>query len=142
LGGLVVRRLTIILIALVLSVVGFFGIVILASESGEVITLRTSDGASEVYSTRLWVVDHAGAEWTRTGHPEKAWFLRILKNPGVELERRGESSTRTAVPVSERAVAQGINRAYKEKYGVADWIVALSGDASKRVVIRLDRAEQ
>jgi hypothetical protein len=46
-----------------------------------------------------------------------------------------------AVPVSERAAAQGVNRAYKEKYGVADWIVALSGDASKRVVIRLDRVE-
>jgi hypothetical protein len=46
-----------------------------------------------------------------------------------------------AVPVSERAVAQGVNRAYKEKYGVADWIVAFSDDASKRVVIRLDRVE-
>jgi hypothetical protein len=138
---LIVRRLAIILIALVLSVVGFFGIVILASESGEVITLRTSDGHSELYSTRLWVVDHAGAEWTRTGHPEKAWFLRILDNPVVELERRAELSARMAVPVSERAVAQGVNRAYKEKYGVADWIVAFSDDASKRVVIRLDRVE-
>ena len=135
------RRLGIVLIALVLSIAGFFGIVILASESGEVITLRTSSGNSEQHSTRLWVVDHAGAEWTRTGHPEKAWFLRLLDNPAVELERRGESSARTAVPVSERAVAQGVNRAYKEKYGVADWIVALSGDASKRVVIRLDRTE-
>ena len=141
LGGLIVRRLAIILIAVVLSAVGFFGIVILASESGEVITLRTSDGDSVQHSTRLWVVDHAGAEWTRTGHPEKAWFRRLLDNPAVELERRGESSARTAVPVSEGAVVQGVKRAYKEKYGVADWIVALSGDASKRVVIRLDRTE-
>ncbi len=138
---MIVRRLAIIFIALVLSVIAFFGIVILASESGEVITLRTSDGHSELYSTRLWVVDHAGAEWTRTGHPEKAWFLRILDDPAVELERRGELSARRAVPVSERAVAQGVNRAYKEKYGIADWIVALSGDASKRVVIRLDRTK-
>jgi len=136
-----VRRLAILLIVGVLSVVGFFGIVILASESGEVITLRTSDGDSVEHSTRLWVVDHAGAEWTRTGHPEKAWFRRILDNPVVELERRGESSSRTAVPVLEGAAVQAVKRAYKEKYGVADWIVALSGDASKRVVIRLDRTE-
>ena len=135
------RKLAIVLIALTLSIVGFFGIVILASESGEVITLRTSSGDSEQHSTRLWVVDHAGAEWTRTGHPEKGWFLQILANPVVELERGGQSSERTAVPVSDRAVAQGVNHAYKRKYGVADWIVALSGDASKRVVIRLDRTE-
>ncbi len=135
------RRLVVILIALVLSVVGFFGIVFLASESGEVITLRTSDAHAEQYSTRLWVVDHGGAEWTRTGHAEKAWFLRILANPVVELERRGELSARMAVPVSERAAAEAVNRAYEEKYGIADWIVALSGDAANRVVIRLDRAE-
>jgi hypothetical protein len=141
LDGLIVRRLTIVLIAITLSIVGFFGTVILASESGEVITLRTSSGDSEQHSTRLWVVDYAGAEWTRTGHPEKGWFLRILANPVVELERKGQSSPRTAVPVSERAVAQGVNRAYKEKYGIADWIVALSGDASRRVVIRLDQTE-
>ncbi len=141
LGGSILRRLLIILIAVVLSVVGFLGIIILASESGEVITLRTSDSDSVQHSTRLWVVDYAGAEWTRTGHPEKGWFLRILANPIVELERKGQLSSRTAVPVSEPAVARGVKRAYAEKYGAADWIVALSGDASKRVVIRLDRME-
>ncbi len=135
------RKLIIILFVVALSVFGFYGIVILASESGEVITLRTSDGDAVQHSTRLWVVDHAGAEWTRTGHPEKAWFRRILDNPAVELERRGELSFRMAVPVTEGPAVQGVKRAYKEKYGIADWIVALSGDASKRVVIRLDRTE-
>ncbi len=135
------RRLAVVVIALLLSIVGFYGAVILASESGEVIALRTSSGDSEQHSTRLWVVDYAGAEWTRTGHPEKGWFLRILENPLVDLERKEKWSPRTAVPVYERGVAQGVNRAYKEKYGIADWVVALSGDASRRVVIRLDRTK-
>jgi hypothetical protein len=82
-----------------------------------------------------------GAEWTRTGHPDKGWFLRILADPVVELQRGERTSARTAVPVSEPPVARGVNQAFKEKYGAADWIVALSGDASKRVVVRLDRVE-
>jgi hypothetical protein len=31
-----------------------------------------------------------------------------------------------------------VNEAFKTKYGAADWFVALSGDASQRIVVRLD----
>ena len=135
------RIVAIVVVAIGLSIAAFFGFVILASESGEVITLRTQDAASEWHSTRLWVVDHEGAEWTRTGHPEKAWFVRLSANPVVEVKRDGVASSRRAVPVSDPDVSREVNDAYKEKYGIADRIVALSGDATKRVVIRLDRIE-
>ena len=129
-GGLV--------LAAVLLVGGFFGVVLLASESGEVMTLETRDVRSEWHATRLWVVDHEGAEWTRTGHPEKGWFLRLEADPDVRLERRGQRTARRAVIVRDAEVARGVNEAYRAKYGAADWIVALSGDATNRVVIRLD----
>jgi len=136
------RPVAIVIVAIGLSIAAFFGFVILASESGEVITVRTQDATSDWHSTRLWVVDHEGAEWTRTGHPEKGWFVRLLANPIVEVERDGVASTRHAVPVSDPDVTREVNDAYEAKYGIADRIVALSGDATKRVVIRLDRIER
>jgi len=122
---------------LVFGIGAFYGAVILASESGEVVTLRTGSG-SEARATRLWVVDHGGAEWVRTGHSEKGWFRQIQPNASVELERAGAKSLRTAVPVLEPEPSQGVNEAFRTKYGAADWFVALSGDASQRIVVRLD----
>jgi hypothetical protein len=127
---------------LVLLAVGlaaaFYGAVYAASESGEVATLRTFDAAGRAQATRLWIVDHAGAEWVRTGHPEKGWFARLSADPRVELERAGSASARTAVPVHDAESARAVNAAFGRKYGAADWIVALSGDASRRVPVRLD----
>ena len=123
----------------VLGIAAFYGAIMLASESGEVVTLRTRDAMGGEHATRLWVVDHAGAEWVRAGHPGKGWFKRAQASPTVELARAGAVSTRTAVAVLDPAMARSVNAAFALKYGAADWIVALSGDASRRVVVRLDR---
>jgi hypothetical protein len=123
---------------LVLAGVVFYGAIIGASESGEVVTLRTRGGDGTLQATRLWLVDHAGAEWVRTGHPEKGWFVRLQADPRVELERAGVWTSRTAVVVTDAAVSRGVNDVFRQKYGAADWIVALSGDASDRVPVRLD----
>jgi hypothetical protein len=135
------RHLLRLAVALVVLVVAFFAVVYLASESGEVVTLRTRDASGQEHATRLWVVDQGGAEWVRSGHPEKGWFLRVVANPRVEVERAGMRSTRTAVPVREPEVVRAVNEAYTRKYGAADWIVGLSGDPSKRVPVRLDPAQ-
>ena len=124
--------------AIVLAAVVFFGVVILASESGEVVTLRTVDGQGESHATRLWLIEHEGAEFVRTGHPDKLWFVRLRANPSVELEREGAISKRTAVVVHDAETTRGVNDVYEGKYGDANWIVALSGDAADRVVVRLD----
>jgi hypothetical protein len=124
----------------VLALVLFFGVIILASESGEVVTLRTRDAAGGEHATRLWVVDHGGAEWVRAGNPGKGWFERAQARPAVELVRRGVTSTRRAVVVADPVPAGGVNAAFAQKYGAADWIVALAGGASRRVVVRLDPA--
>jgi hypothetical protein len=126
---------------LVILVVGFYGVVYLASESGEVVTLRSRDAGGQEHATRLWVVDQGGAEWVRTGHAEKGWFLRVVADAQVELERAGTRSLRTAVPVRDPAIVRAVNEAFARKYGMANWIVGLSGDPSKRVPVRLDPAQ-
>ncbi len=121
-------------------VAAFFGIVILASESGEVVTLHTRTPAGDTRVTRLWVVDYAGAEWVRTGHEGKGWFVDVMSNPDVTIERSGSESQRIAVPVREKPLIGEVNEVFAMKYGQANEIVALSGDASKRIPVRLDPA--
>ncbi len=128
-------------VVVVLGITMFYGGVMLASESGEVVTLRTRDAAGSEHATRLWVVDHAGAEWVRTGHPGKGWFKRAKASPAVAFQRAGAASKRTAVAVLDPTMTRRVNEAFALKYGVADWIVALPGGASKRVVVRLDRTQ-
>lgn len=126
------------LAAFVAAIVLFFAAVYVASEWGEVVTLRTADENGVRHGTRLWVVDYAGTEWVRTGHPDKKWFRRAVANPEVVLERGGEEVERWAVAIRDPELKRRINEAFEEKYGLADWIVALSGDASRRVPLRLD----
>jgi hypothetical protein len=141
LGSVGLRRIRRLGAVVVLAIVAFYGVIILASESGEVVTLRTRDAAGGEHRTRLWVVDYGGAAWVRAGHPQKGWFKRAQARPTVELERAGTVSARKAVAVVDPAIARRVNAAFALKYGAADWIVALSGDASSRVVVRLDKAE-
>jgi hypothetical protein len=121
-----------------LGIVAFYGIVIAASESGEVVILSTTNGNGNDLDTRLWVVDYGGAEWVRTGHPGKGWFTRVVANPRVKVLRGGRRTDRQAVPIREQSIVDGVNAVFSSKYGIADKIVALSGDASKRVPVRLD----
>jgi hypothetical protein len=127
-----------ILAAAVLAFAGFYGAVLIASESGEVVTLRTYDGTGSAHDTRLWLVDIDGAQWVRTGHPGKGWFRRALDQPAVELTRGSLTTRRVAVPMGDPPVVRAVNGAFTAKYGAADWIVALSGDAAERVPVRLD----
>jgi hypothetical protein len=78
------------------------------------------------------------AQWVRTGHPGKGWFRRALDQPVVELTRGGLTTRRVVVPVADPPVVRAVNGAFTAKYGAADWIVALSGDAAERVPVRLD----
>ena len=63
----------------------------LASESGEVVVLRTRDEAGAVHETRLWVVDHDGSPWLRAGNPSGGWFPRLSARPEVVVVRGGET---------------------------------------------------
>ena len=127
-----------IVLIIILAVIAFYTAIFAASESGEVVTLATVDSEGNDIETRLWVVEHDNCEWVRTGHPEKGWFLRIRSNPNVEFERAGSRSLRVAVPAYDHDTVRAVNDRFSSKYGAADWIVALSGDAAKRVPVCLE----
>ncbi len=60
---------------------------IMASESGEVVVITTRDAAGDARDTRLWVLDHQGSAWLRSGSPHSGWYQRTLANPQVGVQR-------------------------------------------------------
>ena len=105
----------------------------IASESGEVVVLRTPEPATE---TRLWVVDEAGAQWLRAGSPQSSWLRAIQTNAAVEVERDGKSASYTAVP--DAASRDRINPLFAAKYGWADAYIAMLFGRDDATPIRLD----
>lgn len=123
--------------AVVLLAVIVVGLQVVASESGEVVTVRTfTDGS--VQETRLWIVDDAGVSWLRAGSPEAGWYQRVLDNPEIEVVRGGEVSEYTAFPVEGGPTVDHINALMSRKYGWAEGVIGLVIDRSRSVAIRLD----
>jgi hypothetical protein len=132
----IVRRIVVWAFVLVVALlVATFG----ASElGGEVVTLRTRDGAGEA-ATRLWVVDDAGAQYLRAGNPGSGWLVRIQADPDVTVERNGFNARYRAVPVTnDPGQPARIHALMREKYGIADRIVSVLGDRSQSIAVRLD----
>lgn len=129
-----VRILAGVVLLLLLLVSGYF----VMAESGEVVVLETRDAAG-AHTTRVWVVDHDGKAWLRTGDPNSPWLTRLRANPEVAVERGGESREYLATPVEDAATRDRINALTLEKYGLAEQILrSLMMDASGTTPIRLD----
>ena len=107
----------------------------LASESGEVVVLRTTDAAGGVHETRLWVVDHDGSAWLRAGNPSSGWFPRLSAQPAVEVVRGGETLKLQALPTPE--ARDTINDLMQQKYGFADSYISFYFPRSKKIPVRL-----
>jgi hypothetical protein len=123
------------LVGLVVVVVG---LEIVASESGEVVVVRTRDAGGAVHETRLWVVDEGGHAWIRAGSPESEWLARLREQPTVEVVRGGATGTYTAVPVP--AERDRLNPRFAEKYGWADAFIGMLFGRDDATPIRLDPA--
>jgi hypothetical protein len=121
--------------ALIGIVVVVLGTEFLASESGEVVVLRTLDAAGGVHETRLWVVDHDGSAWLRAGNPTGGWFPRLSARPEVEVVRGSEAHKFLAEPTP--AARDTINDLMQKKYGLADSYVCLFFPRAKKVPVRL-----
>jgi len=120
---------------LVLALV-VFGSQMLASESGEVVVLRTQDASGGVHETRLWVVEHEGRPWLRAGNAGTGWFVRLQAQPEVEVVRGGETLRVLAVPVA--GARDRINELMNEKYGLADDYVCSFFPRESKIPVRLD----
>jgi hypothetical protein len=136
------RALTRIVLLAVCLVVAFMAAVMIASESGEVVVLRTFDAAGKGYETRLWVIEDQGRLWLRAGDPASRWLQRLKLEPEVQLERAGETLSCQAAPVDKPEIRAWLNARLAEKYGWADRVVALLGDRSAVVPTRLEPREE
>jgi len=104
------------LVLLALLGVAYYGL----AESGEVVVLETHDSTGAVHETRVWVVDHDGFAWLRTGDPKSPWLARLRENPAVAVTRGGLRREYRAVPSDDPALRERINALTLEKYGFAE----------------------
>lgn len=123
-------------VGLVLAVgLGFFLLQLIASETGEVVVLHTSDGSGEA-TTRLWVVEYDGDIWLRSGGGNSGWYGRLVATPAVRLERQGRTMLYIAEP--EPAERARINALMAEKYGWRDQVIGLMvGGRDEAIAVRL-----
>jgi hypothetical protein len=131
-----VKRVLLVLVAALLALVLFY---VVLAESGEVVVLETRDATGAVHETRLWVVDHAGAAWLRTGDAESPWLVRLRANPEVAVTRGGERRAYRATPVEDATTREEINALVLTKYGWRESVLRSFGmGPSGTTPIRLD----
>ncbi len=128
-------------IALV-SIAGLFALFIalvfgLSEFGGEVVTLETRDAEGQPQRTRLWVVDHQGHAWLRSGAPESDWFLRLEADANVSVTRNGTTAAYRAEPVRDPGMRDRIHALMAEKYTFAERFIAATRDGTHSVPVRL-----
>ncbi len=127
------------LLAAVVLALGIFYVVL--AESGEVVVLETRDAAGVVHETRLWVVDHEGSAWLRTGEAQAPWLARLRANPEVAVTRGGERREYRAVPRDDSATREAINALVLQRYGWRESVLRVAGmDPAGATPIRLEPA--
>lgn len=132
------RRVWVALVSLVGLLALFLGLVFAVSEAGgEVVVLETRDAGGKLHETRLWVVDHEGHAWLRSGAPESGWFRRLEADPDVSVTRGGTRASYRAEPIRDPAVRDRVHALMLEKYGFAERFIAATRDGTRSVPIRL-----
>ncbi len=133
-----------ILLLVVLAPFIYFGLIMLASESGEVVVLESQDDQGELQSTRLWVVDHDGSMWLRAGDDQSGWYQRLMRNvraqQAVFVTRNGDRFSPSVVADPSQAAA--VNALMAEKYSFSnDAISFLMGEGGRQdaIAVRLSR---
>ncbi|MCZ6617301.1 MAG: hypothetical protein O7E57_04135 [Gammaproteobacteria bacterium] len=130
---------------IILSVLGLFGVLvvlvmgvqIIASEAGEVVVVTTRDGSGALSETRLWIVEHDGSRWLRSGGgAASGWYQQLLVNPELELVRGTTRYYHRATPVREMQTT--VNDLMSEKYGWADSYIGILFGREDSIAIRLD----
>lgn len=131
------RVVKIVFMALALLLVAAIVLQTAASESGEVVVLSFTDAAGEVHETRLWVVEHQGQAWIRSGQANSGWASRLGASADVEIERNGVVESYRAVAVPE--MASLINDLMLEKYGWRERVIsAMFGSRQASLPLRLE----
>ena len=107
-----------------------------ASESGEVVVVSTITAGGEATTTRLWVIDHDGAQWLRVGTQDAGWFGRMTDNPAIHMQRGDVAADYLAMPTP--LATRVVNELMREKYGWRDsFLEVLFGGRENAMAVRL-----
>lgn len=137
------RRLIFALLLVTVAALTFVGLIYGVSELGsEIVTVRTTDANGITAETRLWIVDHQGAAWLRSGMKTSGWYVRIVGNPNVEVERGGTWTRMHAQPIHNTDLRDRIHALMAEKYGLADRFISTLRDATESVPIHLEPLDE
>ncbi len=99
-----------------------FVLQIIASERVEVVELHTLDAEGETATTRLWIVDHDGRQYLRSGAGGSGWLDRAARNKGEALLTRGGETKAFRLEPHPDVVKQ-INQLMAEKYTWGDTLI-------------------
>ena len=112
----------------------------IASETGEVVVLHTTDATGNDVTTRVWIVDHDGAPWLRAGHSTSAWYVRLAAQPAIRVKRGDVIADYVAMPMPDKRAT--INALMRAKYGWRDALIgAMVGGRDRAIPIRLERRD-
>ena len=123
---------------LALFVALIFGV---SEAGGEIVTLETRGADGSLHETRLWVVEHDGSAWLRSGQPSSGWFVRLVAEPKVRVTRDGTTRAYRAEPVHDAATRDRIHGLMAEKYSWAETLIAASRDGDASIPVRLVETE-
>lgn len=129
------KKTLIVLISIVSLFAGWYGLITIASESGEVVTLYTLDDSGETATTRLWIVDYENQQYLRSGSAESGWLKRVRNSSEIKLERDGVQ--KNYKPVLTPELGEPINRLMTGKYGWADKLIGFFFGRDDAIPIRL-----
>lgn len=108
---------------------------LVADEGMPVIVTRDPDGGERV--TKLWLVVVDGEGLIRTG--DSRWFQNIQRDPSVVFRIGGYAYPLRAELVTDESLEKRANAAFREKYGLQDWLIHPFGEPDKNVMRLLPR---
>jgi len=109
---------------------------LIASETGEVVILTTTNSAGDTAETRLWVFEHEGLQYLRAGYADSGWYKKLLSDPSVSVTRNEVSLSYTAIPAPE--LRDLGNQIMRDKYGWRDSYISLFFSRDTTIPVRLD----
>ncbi len=126
------------LTSLVILALGFALTTWIALESGGVGVVTTTQADGEPRQTHVWPVEINGVVWIEAGSAGNGWYVDVLEQPRLVLERDGQRSSYVAVPVPTKPAHQDLRAAIERAYGWRARWVEIWVDPSESIPVRLE----
>jgi hypothetical protein len=109
-----------------------------AEEGVPTIVTQDPDGSERV--TKLWLVVLDGEGLIRTD--DTRWFRNIQRDPNVVFRVGGYAHPLRAELVTDDSLEERANAAFREKYGLQDWMIHPFGEPDKNVIRLVPREQE